>query len=267
MVAGFYSSNKWFNGNGLTFQTKLRMENEDLKERISAGASEYAKLLDRYKMLKSRQEFPAFNNLNNELMKLRQAENLIHLSQPLRNSTTPSEDNDVDSAFQDKTPSHATAVSTADIENTLLDALLGSSLYNGASWGAHNQDGVSGSSSSQLAELQQQLNQLASATAAAVAASQPTTPTLIPNAQILMPTTIQPSKISPAARSIVTNQVQSSNMLNEDLTNLIDLKTNLTKTTPPSSGVLSSDADKDEESSQTNVLTHRKKHHREHAEK
>lgn len=85
----------------MSFQQKLRLENEDLKERINAGAAEYAKLLDRYKMIRGRQasqDIPAYNNLANELMKLRQ-ENYIHLSQPHRNST-PSEDNDIDSAFQ-----------------------------------------------------------------------------------------------------------------------------------------------------------------------
>ena len=65
------------------------MENEDLKEKINARASEYAKLLcHKSKMLKSRQEFPAFNTLN-----------------------SPSEYNDVDSAFQATMPSHATAAS------------------------------------------------------------------------------------------------------------------------------------------------------------
>ena len=131
--------------------SSLRAENEELKERIKAGAKEYSKLFEKCRILKNQQLNYDMNNvyhdLNGDVLNLRKDFNFksninqrLFMNQRQQNQqnyrhSTPAEDLDSeenDSAIQDKTnttnnTSQSVRASSTDIENTLLDALLGSS--------------------------------------------------------------------------------------------------------------------------------------------
>lgn len=99
---------------------QLKEENEEFKERIRYGAMEYQKIFDKYRFYKN-QKF------NSDLNVYQTEEN-----QPRRRTHLGSfESKETDSAIQDKTVSQSARASNDDSENTLLDALLGSSFYNG----------------------------------------------------------------------------------------------------------------------------------------
>ena len=85
-----------------------------MKDRIKAGAKEYSKLFEKYRLIKNKQ----FNQDLNVYTDLCGNE---HLAKKSESWST-------DSAIQEK--SNQTRVSSTDIENTLLDALLNSSLNN-----------------------------------------------------------------------------------------------------------------------------------------
>lgn len=101
---------------------KKNPENEELKERIRYGAIEYAKLHEKYRLLKN-QKFNIEMNLTN------QQDNENQLIR--RRTHTNSVQNDSATQEPEKTVSQSARASAADSENTLLDAFLGSSFYNG----------------------------------------------------------------------------------------------------------------------------------------
>ena len=88
---------------------KVRLENEELKDRLKAGAKEYSKLFEKYRLNKNKnQDLSVYSDLCG-------SEHLIKLNESMS----------TDSAIQEK--SNQTRVS--DFENTfLLDTLLNSSL-------------------------------------------------------------------------------------------------------------------------------------------
>lgn len=100
---------------------ELQKENEELKERIRYGAIEYQKIFEKYRLIKNQR-------FNNEINYQDGCDN--HLTRRRIGSTHTKES---DSAIHDKTGTQSARASTDDSENTLLDALLGSSFYNG-SW-------------------------------------------------------------------------------------------------------------------------------------
>jgi hypothetical protein len=147
---------------------KLKEENEELKDRIKAGAKEYSKLLEKYHVVKNQQfnsEINAYNDMSGEQSRYKQHHqphsNMLnkrnaHNSQSsmlLRQrvigggggsgSGASSQQQqqqqqqhhhdtiESDSAFQNKslTQSMRGGSISAEIENTLLDALLSTSLY------------------------------------------------------------------------------------------------------------------------------------------
>ena len=127
----------------------LKAENEELKDRLKAGNKEYTKLLEKYRLVKNQQfnhDMNIYHDLNGDVIGIRKDfnykhDNINNSSQRVfmnerqhqlnyRHSTPACEqDSENDSAIQAKTntASHSGRVSSADIENTLLDALLGSS--------------------------------------------------------------------------------------------------------------------------------------------
>lgn len=173
---------------------KLKAENEELRERIEAGANEYKKLFEKFRALR-RGQFSQheFSNAMNE--------DLLQLRQPFSNSTPRNEErSDMDSAFQDRTVSQCIrAASNVDIENTLLDALLGSSLIN-QNWQQH-QDNTN--NESKLTDLQQQFSQLA------------TTST---------PNTIVPAATTQQPRAALDDQHQHQHLINSRSNELNDYK-------------------------------------------
>lgn len=104
-----------------TSQDQIRKENEELKDRVRCGAYEYTKLFEKLRLLKN-QKF------NNEL-------NVYH---GMSNSNSQ-DDNKLTrrrshiTSTQNETQETCSQVdrASADSDNTLLDALLGSSFYNG----------------------------------------------------------------------------------------------------------------------------------------
>lgn len=92
---------------------RLRIENEELKDRVRAGGKEYSKLFEKYRLLKNKQ----FNHDLNVYTDLCGNEMIMKRNESIS----------TDSAIQEKSQSR---MSSADIENTLLDALLNSSLNN-----------------------------------------------------------------------------------------------------------------------------------------
>jgi hypothetical protein len=126
---------------------KLREENQELKERIQAGAKEYSKLFEKYRLIKNQQfnyDMNLYHDLNGADILIRKDLNRFNNTNQRKGSffgtSTPNiiNSSESDSAIQDKTlsqsqtsqPPSQSAVaraSSADIENTLLDALLGSS--------------------------------------------------------------------------------------------------------------------------------------------
>ena len=118
--------------------SSLQNENEELKERIKAGAKEYSKLFEKYRLLKNQQfnyDMNIYHDLNGNIHLKRDLNQnrLVFDQNQQRNAnyrhSTPTEDHDgdIDSAITDKTVSQSARASSTDIENTLLDALLGSS--------------------------------------------------------------------------------------------------------------------------------------------
>lgn len=136
---------------------KYKQENEELKDRIKAGAKEYSKLMEKYHLVKNQQFTNDINNmyqdLSNEATNNRRdvfqnaynnkqntnnnnTNNMILRQRIPTNNTALSNNNnnnnnsESDSAISDKTMSQSVRVSSsAEIENTLLDALLSTSLY------------------------------------------------------------------------------------------------------------------------------------------
>ena len=126
---------------------KLREENQELKERIQAGAKEYSKLFEKYRLIKNQQfnyDMNLYHDLNGADILIRKDLNRFNNTNQRQGSffgtSTPNiiNNSESDSAIQEKTLSQsqtsqlstqsaAARVSSADIENTLLDALLGSS--------------------------------------------------------------------------------------------------------------------------------------------
>ena len=92
---------------------RLKQENEELRDRIKAGGKEYSKLFEKYRLLKNKQ----FNHDLNVYTDLCGNEMIMKRSESIS----------TDSAIQEKSNSR---LSQSDIENTLLDALLNSSLNN-----------------------------------------------------------------------------------------------------------------------------------------
>ncbi|CAF1053420.1 unnamed protein product [Brachionus calyciflorus] len=115
---------------------KSRMENEELKERIKTGAKEYSKLYEKYRLLKNKQ----FNHDLNVYTDLCGNEHLVKRNESLS----------TDSAIQGGSSQR---VSTTDIENTLLDALLNSSL-------GHNQPKKSTSTAVGIVNMREQFGNL-----------------------------------------------------------------------------------------------------------
>lgn len=143
----------------------LKLENEELKERINAGGKEYSKLAEKIRMLKSQNfmnnDMNVYHDLNTgDAMNIKKDFNYKNQYQNQHNTSssassltqrvfmnerqhqlnfrhsTPAavseQDSQHDSAIcrDSKTPtssSHSARASSTDIENTLLDALLGSS--------------------------------------------------------------------------------------------------------------------------------------------
>ncbi len=133
---------------------QLKSENEELKDRLKVGNKEYTKLLEKYRLVKNQQfnhDMNVYHDLNGDIINIRKdfnyklnnnnSNNSTNTSQRIfmnerqhqlnfRHSTPACEqDSENDSAIQAKTNtcSHSGRVSSTDIENTLLDALLGSS--------------------------------------------------------------------------------------------------------------------------------------------
>jgi hypothetical protein len=122
----------------------LKEENEEFKERIRYGALEYQKIFDKYRFYKNQK----FNSEINSY----QAEE----GQPRRRNHLSSTDaKEMDSAIQDKTVSQSARASADDSENTLLDALLGSSFYNGT-WSAVKKDQKNEAASTIASQLRKQ---------------------------------------------------------------------------------------------------------------
>lgn len=101
---------------------KFKIENEELKERIKAGAKEYSKLFDKYRLIKNRQfnqDINVYHDLNGGVHLRREMNSQSHILYS-NNSHLDSPDSAINQSAR---------ASSADIENTLLDALLGSSMY------------------------------------------------------------------------------------------------------------------------------------------
>jgi len=153
-------------------QDLLRKENEELKDRVRCGAYEYTKLFEKLRLVKNQKfnnelnVYPELNTHQDEENKLRRRSNLAS-----------SPDNDTHSSSQ-----MAQRACEADSQNTLLDALLGTSFYNGT-W--HQEK-----------------------SAASVQAKQYTT----------QPTKIQASPLTPAAAKTATiSQPKSSQSRSSDM--------------------------------------------------
>lgn len=127
--------------------TKLKSENQELRERIQAGSKEYSKLFEKYRLIKNQQfnyDMNLYHDLNGSDILIPKDQRSTRFNNNTRQpsflgTSTPNvnseSDIETDSAIQDKTLSqsqstqtpNAARASSADIENTLLDALLGSS--------------------------------------------------------------------------------------------------------------------------------------------
>jgi hypothetical protein len=126
---------------------KLKEENQELKERIQAGAKEYSRLFEKYRLIKNQQfnyDMNLYHDLNGADILIRKDLNRFNNVNQRQGSffgtSTPNivNNSESDSAIHEKTLSQSEAsqapsqsavarASSADIENTLLDALLGSS--------------------------------------------------------------------------------------------------------------------------------------------
>ena len=127
----------------------LKTENDELKDRLKVGNKEYTKLLEKYRLVKNQQfnhDMNIYQDLNGDIISIRKDFNYKHNNNNNSNQrifmnerqhqlnyrhSTPAceQDSENDSAIQAKTntASHSGRVNSTDIENTLLDALLGSS--------------------------------------------------------------------------------------------------------------------------------------------
>jgi len=159
-------------------QDLLRKENEELKDRVRCGAYEYTKLFEKLRLVKNQKfnnelnVYPDLNAHQDDENKLRRRSNL---------ASSPENDTHSQSSSQ-----MAQRACEADSQNTLLDALLGTSFYNGT-W---NQE----------------------KSAASVQAKQYTT----------QPTKLQTSPLTPAAKTATisqpkSSQTRSSNMSDDGL--------------------------------------------------
>ena len=109
----------------------LEKDNEDLKERIKQGAKEYTKLFEKNRLLRNQR----FNNeISNDMIDSSNSACRSRFSRQSHNLTLSDNGHESDSAIQEKLVSRSARVSTTDIDNTFLDALLGSSFYNNANW-------------------------------------------------------------------------------------------------------------------------------------
>lgn len=116
----------------------LKKENHELKERINHGAHEYTKLFEKCRLLKNQKFSNDMKSNYDEDNQLTRRRTNINSTQCETSQATN---------IQDKTVSQA-RVSGAESENTLLDALLGSSFYN-STW--QNDTNKTASSSSKIA--------------------------------------------------------------------------------------------------------------------
>lgn len=112
----------------------MKQENEELKERIRYGAMEYTKMFEKCRLLKNQK----FNSEINVYQDMKAQENNLIKKSNHRQTPSHSEDKESDSLSQDKTLSQSARASAADSENTLFDAILGSSFYNGT-WSTNSQ--------------------------------------------------------------------------------------------------------------------------------
>lgn len=117
----------------------LRKENEELKDRVRCGAYEYTKLFEKFRLVKN-QKFNNELNVYHDLSSPQDDENKLRR----RSHITSIQSSD----SHDQTGSQmAQRTSEADSQNTLLDALLGTSFYNGT-W--NNQEKTSASACSAM---------------------------------------------------------------------------------------------------------------------
>jgi len=98
----------------------LRKENEELKDRVRCGAYEYTKLFEKLRLLKN-QKFNNELNVYQEQNTPKEEENKLRRRSNL--TSTQTSDSHAFIAAQKN--------SENDSQNTLLDALLGTSFYNG----------------------------------------------------------------------------------------------------------------------------------------
>jgi len=105
----------------------LEKDNEDLRERIKQGAKEYTKLFEKNRLLRNQK----FNSELSQDIDSSNASCRSRLTRKHHNSSLSDHGHESDSAIQEKTSHSNRGSATDDIENTFLDALLGSSFYNG----------------------------------------------------------------------------------------------------------------------------------------
>lgn len=110
----------------------LEKDNDDLRERIKQGAKEYTKLFEKNRLLRNQR-------FNNEISHdVDSSTNTSCRSRFSRNhNSTSDQGHESDSAIQDRLISRSARASNTDIDNTFLDALLGSSFYN-TEWNMNN---------------------------------------------------------------------------------------------------------------------------------
>lgn len=102
----------------------LEKDNDDLRERIKQGAKEYTKLFEKNRLLRNQK----FNSELTQDIDSSNASCRSRLTRIHHNSTLSDHGNESDSAIQEKI---SQTRASGDLENTFLDALLGSSFYNG----------------------------------------------------------------------------------------------------------------------------------------
>ncbi len=115
---------------------KMKQENDELRDRIKAGAKEYSKLMEKYHMIKNQQfnnDINVYHELNGGDRREFHKNHNHQIAQCLfrkRNPQNPETDNS-DSAIQDRTMSQSVRASNSEteIENTLLNDLLSNSFY------------------------------------------------------------------------------------------------------------------------------------------
>lgn len=138
------------------FKENLERENEELKERIKAGAKEYTKLIEKYRLLKNQQfnyDMNIYHDLNGDIHIKRDFSSHNNISNRTGSCCSDLNNDDTgDSAIQERTLSQS-ARGSSSIDNTLLDALLGSSFYNGWTNNSNDQRDLNRNINQQMANL------------------------------------------------------------------------------------------------------------------